>query len=73
MLEVTKVPEKTLVYPIARRNLISGFIVVFFSEAVGFVIKAPESCVYQPGDLFTCGPTCFNPELWVPVNITITG
>lgn len=73
MLEVIKVPEKTFVYPVARRHLIHGYIVVFFSEDEGVVMKAPELCVYQPGDSFICETNWFNPEMWVPVNITITG
>jgi len=46
---------------------------VFFSEDEGVVMKAPELCVYQPGDSFICETNWFNPEMWVPVDITITG
>ena len=73
MLEVTEHPEEQIKYPIARRSLTDGAIVLFFSKARGVVIRTSPESVYDFGYFSDDWISCSEETIWEPVNITITG
>ena len=73
MLEVTKLHEKEYEYPIARRNLESGIVVLFLSEGRGVVIRTSPDSESKFGDVYNGWTPCSDNKIWEPVDITITG
>lgn len=72
MIEVGGVEE--IQYPVARRSLTDGNIVLFLSKAKGVVIKiSPDSSRYDFGYFSDDWISCSEETVWAPVNITITG
>ena len=73
MLEVTKTHEKGCEYLVARRSLIDGTIVLFFSKNTGIVIKTSPDSETIFGDISNDWISCSDNTIWEPVDITITG
>lgn len=73
MLEVTEHSKDDIQYPVARRSLTDGAIVLFFSKARGVVIRTSPESVYDFGDISTDWTSCSDNTIWEPVDITITG
>ncbi|UOO98985.1 hypothetical protein [Snodgrassella alvi] len=42
MMEVTELPKEQIKYPVARKNIKNGFIVIFFSENSGVFIDSTK-------------------------------
>ena len=74
MLEVTALPKEEIKYPVARRSLANGAIVLFFSNEEGVVIKpATNNQKYDIGYNSCEWWYCHDYDTWEPVDITITG
>ena len=73
MLEVTKHSKDDIQYPVARRSLIDGIVVLFFSKNTGVVIKTSPDSEMIFGDISTDWISCSEETIWEPVDITITG
>lgn len=73
MLEVTEYAKEEIRYPVTRRNLKYGYIILFFSEKQGVVIDPGDKSEYNLGATCVHLPSCSDIETWERVNITITG
>ena len=73
MLEVTEQPEEQIKYPVARKGLLTGVVVIFFSEHYGVVIDCGSNNAVEQGEACSTWSSCNNSKDWEPVNITITG
>ena len=73
MLKVTKVPGKTVEYPVVRRSLWDGIIVLFLSEHRGVVIDTALDSERIYGFILNDLVSCFDETFWEPVNILIVG
>lgn len=73
MLEVTECAKEEIRYPVTRRNLKYGYIILFFSEKQGVVIDPGDKSEYNLGATCVHLPSCSDIETWERVNITITG
>ena len=72
MLEVISGNE-IIQYPVARRSLHTGTIVLFLSENGGVVIGTTSDSKSDVGYLNDDWTSCSDESIWEPVNITITG
>ena len=58
-------------YPVARKSLHSGLVVLFTSEQRGVVIVG--DCIYDVGELGTAWVYAYDTEAWEVVEVTIDG
>ena len=72
MLEVTVQIKEKIKFPVTRQGILSGVIVVFFSETYGVVLDPGESD-FKAGESFSDWSSCSDNQFWISVNITITG
>ena len=72
MLEVISGKE-IIQYPVARRSLHSGTIVLFLSEKRGVVIGTSSDYKRDVGYLNDDWTSYSDESIWEPVDITITG
>ena len=72
MLEVISGKE-IIQYPVARRSLHSGTIVLFLSENRGVVIGTSSDSESKLGDVGNDWTPYSDNTIWEPVDITITG
>lgn len=72
MMEVTDGSE-IIQYPVARRSLTDGAIVLFLSKDRGVVIRTSPDSKYDFGYFSDDWISCRNETIWEPVDTTITG
>lgn len=72
MMEVTELPKEQIKYPVARKNIKNGFIVIFFSENSGVFIDSTKIRI-ELGEWYFSYNSIHDRKYWEPVNITITG
>ena len=73
MLEVTISCKEEIRYPIARRSLEDGIVVLFLSECNGVVIRSSPDSESKFGDVGNNWTSCRDKAVWEDVDITITG
>ena len=73
MLELVKLSNDRITYPLARKHREHGFIVLFFSEKHGVVIDRGLTILVKQGETSSIWSSCNNSERWEPIDITITG
>ena len=72
MLEVISGNE-IIQYPVARRSLEDGIVVLFLSECNGVVIRSSPDSESKFGDVGNNWTSCRDKAVWEDVDITITG
>ncbi|WP_367454846.1 hypothetical protein ABX042_13195 [Snodgrassella alvi] len=73
MMEVTEHSKDDIQYPVARRSLTDGAIVLFLSKDKGVVIRISPDSGYDFGYFSDDWISCSEKTIWEPVDITITG
>lgn len=70
-IEVTPVAGSPK-FPRAYRSKPEGFVVLFFSEESGAVLKTGGNSFWKVGDRNTSFVSCHDESHWEPVNLSIT-